>query len=302
MWLQRRTRFLTRHVRQSWLLKPLCNFCVSLPCCFFYRCITTVTPSRVCELLLLPHCVSVGGLESRVYAGFTRCWFNRRTDDRLSQQLKRQIHSPTLGALLPFLLFSVSVSLFPRSYRFSLAHTHTHTHPFCVWFSYNTVKLQIIISKPLQRVLHHGGAGNKTSVFSSRGVIYFRCSNKHPAVKKKKGEGKKKKKNNPCTNAKCVKPSVLKWQIRASARQIKHDSEGSNCFFQIGVLSWLCELQIPITKQTQIYIKWGNYYDYFCSFLSVCSPETEQKGIQCFGGVQLRLLNHKSHACSRVYM
>lgn len=51
------------------------------------------------ECKLLPHCLSVSGSQCCVYEGFTRCWFSRWTDDRLSQQLRRQIHSPTLSTL-----------------------------------------------------------------------------------------------------------------------------------------------------------------------------------------------------------
>lgn len=72
--------------------------CFSL-CVFLHRCTTTVTPSRVYKPLPLPYWLAVGGSESCVYTGFTRCWFNHWTDDRLSQQLRRQIHSPTLSRL-----------------------------------------------------------------------------------------------------------------------------------------------------------------------------------------------------------
>lgn len=150
---------------------------------FLYRCITTVTPSRVYKLLPLPHCLSVGGSESCVYAGFTRCWFNRWTDDRLSQQLRRQIHSPTLSRL-PSRFFSACFVYIRLSLSRFLFHTHTismsrlffvflvsawHLHMYCLqtqsrtlsvspfvfecssWFYYktehNTVNMQIMISK-----------------------------------------------------------------------------------------------------------------------------------------------------------
>lgn len=54
-----------------------------------------------------------------VYAGFTRCWFNHWTDDRLSQQLRRQIHSPTLSRL-PLHFFSACFVYI----RLSLSYSH----------------------------------------------------------------------------------------------------------------------------------------------------------------------------------
>lgn len=142
-------------------------------CVFLCMCITTVTPSRVYKLLPLPHCLSIGGSESCVYAGSTRCWFNRWTDDRLSQKLRRQIHSPTLSRLPPrffsacfvyirlslshFLFLARTISMFWLFFspRFSLAHSHglatnrvTNTlslSSFCVW-------ILIVIS--LQGITH----------------------------------------------------------------------------------------------------------------------------------------------------
>ncbi len=82
-------------------LKKTCVVSLLPPPLWFFFLYVTVAPSRVYKLLPLLRCLSAGGSESCVYAGFTRCWFSRWTDDRLSQQLRRQIHSPTLSSLPP---------------------------------------------------------------------------------------------------------------------------------------------------------------------------------------------------------
>lgn len=96
--------YLQQNWQQTRWKKTSYLFCLLL-CVFFFfflhGCIATVAPSRVYKLLPLLRCLSAGGSESCVYAGFTRCWFSRWTDDRLSQQLRRQIHSPTLSSLPP---------------------------------------------------------------------------------------------------------------------------------------------------------------------------------------------------------
>lgn len=67
---------------------------------------------------------SIGGSESCVYAGFTRCWFNHWTDDRLSQQQRRQIHSPTLSRL-PLHFFHCLLCLHASvSVLLSLSYSH----------------------------------------------------------------------------------------------------------------------------------------------------------------------------------
>lgn len=105
------------------------------------------TSCVLCECKLLPLCLSVGGSRSCVYAGFTRCWFNHWTDDRLRQQLRRQIHSPTLSRLPPrlfspcfvYMYLSLSRSLFlPRTtsmfWRFLCPQTDSHSlTASCVW-------------------------------------------------------------------------------------------------------------------------------------------------------------------------
>lgn len=100
-----------------------------------------------------------------VYAGLTRCWFNHWTDDRLSQQPRRQIHSPTLSRLLLrsfsacFVYIRLSVSFLLTPYqsdfffsqlgntRVDCLQTELHTlsvSSSCVWFlSYETKHCKI---------------------------------------------------------------------------------------------------------------------------------------------------------------
>lgn len=115
--------------------------------------------------------------------GFTRCWFNHWTDDRLSQKLRRQIHSPTLSRLPPrffsacfvyirlslsrFLFLTRTISMVWLFFFFLVSawhirvdclQTESQTHslpPFLLCLNtnrdfltrHNTLCLQIMISK-----------------------------------------------------------------------------------------------------------------------------------------------------------
>lgn len=168
----------------------------SLASAVLCRCFTT--PSRVYKLLNILRCLSVGGSESCIYAGFTRCWVNYWTDDRLSQQLRRQFHSPTLSRRQPrffsacfvYICLSLSCCLFLThtiltflTFSWHILQSLSFTHTLFLVFL-NTdhhVQLQIIVSelqcnqrKCCIRSWVIVGEGNKPWE-----VIYFRGSNKH---------------------------------------------------------------------------------------------------------------------------
>ena len=81
----------------QWNCLHTCRTCRITSHCVFSVCVLLLChPVECVSFSLSLTASSAAAQRACVHVGFTRCWFNRWTDDRLSQQLRRQIHSPTL--------------------------------------------------------------------------------------------------------------------------------------------------------------------------------------------------------------
>lgn len=145
---------------------------------FLWGFITAVTASRMCERVARTQRLT----QLRLGRISTRCWLERRTDDRGDKRLPPRC--------------CPACSVYMCLFRFLLIWHILQTRLFeqKSWSS-DTKSCKLFLLRVVV------GAGNKLWRVSSREVIYFSCSNKHSRAS---------------ANAGGLTRPALKWQIRSA--------------------------------------------------------------------------------------